>query len=67
MSGTTIAVISIVVTSVTAYSTCLIWLVRLEGRVNTNAAVLAEVKDQLRYVVRRLDHFTETGSADDRD
>jgi len=42
----------------------LVWLIRLEGRVNTNEAIQHEIRDDVRYLRERIDRALN-GKKDD--
>jgi hypothetical protein len=44
-----------VVGAISACVCVVVWLVRLEGRVNTHSTELSSVKDDLRYIRDRID------------
>ncbi len=48
-----------------AFITALIWLIRLEGRVNTQQALIDGVKEDVRYIRRRIDQALN-GHDDDK-
>jgi hypothetical protein len=39
----------------------IVWLVRLEGRINTNEALQKSVLDEVQYIRRRIDRAINSG------
>lgn len=44
----------------------IVWLVRLEGRVNTNEALQKSVLQELQYIRRRIDSYINNDHDDER-